>query len=142
MLGWGEEGRRECGRSRAKGCSERRSFLWPVYRLLGFNTHASLFPSLPRTSGPRSHKPPGYLAGTSQAASSRARTRKFRPRGQAPRGNTDSANHRLNREGRTRRRSRQRLHCQPMRSGDRVGVFAHWAVPTPPLGLCQPSPAT
>lgn len=31
-------GRGRCGRSRAKGCSERRLFVWPVYRLLGFNT--------------------------------------------------------------------------------------------------------
>lgn len=107
-----------------------------------FQHQTSLFPRLPRASGPRSRRPPGCLAGASKAASAGARPRAFLPRGPAPRGNTGSANHHLNREGRARRRSRQRLPCQPMRSGGRVGVCAHWVALAPPLGQCKPSQAT
>lgn len=57
-----------------------------------------------------------------------------------PHRNTDAASlQNQHWEGRSRRRSRHRLHCQPMRSGGRVEVFAHWVVLAPPLSELNPS---
>lgn len=41
-------------------------------------------------------------------------------------------------EGLSRRHSGHRLRCQPMRSGGRVAVFAHWVVLAPPLSELNP----
>lgn len=88
-------------------------------------SQASLRPEVTQT--------PGWLTGASMAASPRPRLRNFAGREQHQADTqTPALLHFLHREGRSQRRSRQRLRFRPMRNGGRVGAFAHWVSLVPP----------
>lgn len=106
---------------RGKCRNKKGLFMWSIYSYqvsalsqLSARSRANLRPEVTQT--------PGWLSGASMAASSGLVLRNFARRDQHhldPR--TPASLHFLHWEGRSRWRFRQRLCCQPIRSGRRVG---------------------